>query len=391
MSCASVNHRLKQARSRPLQQTPSYGVPAIAGAGSSRGDEYREAMRGLWDLAARWLDESGILAALEHTDSSGRLVRILSYQRVAELDAEPDLDPGRISATPAEFRAQMTLIARRYQAISLEAIVAAHRGEARLPPRSVLLAFHGGYEDFERHAWPVLQDLGLPATLFVPTSYPDSQKPGFWWDRLYAALLETRLPRLHVEPLGTFDLREARGRWLAHRALRSYLGTLPESLAMSWLEQQLRDLDAPGASGRHRVLGWQKLRRLARSGVSICSHGHHLAPYTRLPPVERAHDLAISKALIDEKLNIYAPPPVFAYPGYARSPLIREETARAGYVLALGPRRGIDRLPLANPLDLMQLPVSRPTQARFRIGLRPGIAAWSPKFATARAPAGMSA
>ena len=60
-------------------------------------------------FVARTLEVSGVLGVLERMDHSSGL-RVLVYHRIDEPAAEPDLDPGLISATPAEFRAQMRLM-----------------------------------------------------------------------------------------------------------------------------------------------------------------------------------------------------------------------------------------------------------------------------------------
>lgn len=129
-------------------------------------------MKALADRAAEVLARCGLLTALEAADRGTDRVRVVAYHRVDEYDAEPDLDPGLISASPADFRDQMEAIALHYTAISIEQLAAAHRGETPLPPRAVLLTFDDGYQDFEAQAWPILRELGLPAVLFVPTSFP---------------------------------------------------------------------------------------------------------------------------------------------------------------------------------------------------------------------------
>jgi peptidoglycan/xylan/chitin deacetylase (PgdA/CDA1 family) len=69
------------------------------------------------------------------------------------------------------FAAQMAYLRLGgYNVISLEQL---HRGlfeGAPLPPRSVVLTFDDGYENFREHAWPVLRRHGFPATVFMVTN-----------------------------------------------------------------------------------------------------------------------------------------------------------------------------------------------------------------------------
>ena len=328
-------------------------------------------MKALAGQLAGWVARSGLLAALERADRRADRVRILAYHRIDEIDPDADLDPGLISATPSDFEEQVRIVAERYAPISLDQLVAAHRGEAPLPPRAVLMTFDDGYEDFARCAWPIMKRHGVPAVLFVPTSFPDSNGPGFWWDRLYSALVRTREAQVNVSEVGDLPLGGYEARRRAHKALRTYAKTLPHDEALAWLEGVIAQLaDIPSV---HRVLGWDALRELARDGVAVCSHSHAHALCNRLSPEALAEDLARSKALIESELGEYAPPPVFAYPASASDPKVHQAVADAGYEIGFGGRRGVPALPFEEPMNLMRMPAHRYSPALFRAGLRPSV------------------
>jgi peptidoglycan/xylan/chitin deacetylase (PgdA/CDA1 family) len=86
--------------------------------------------------------------------------------------------------------------------MKLDAIAAG----APLPPRAVLITFDDAYDDFGKTAWPILQHFRLPATLFVPTAYPDQPQRAFWWDRLYRAMVLASASEVYSAPLGTLPL-----------------------------------------------------------------------------------------------------------------------------------------------------------------------------------------
>jgi len=329
-------------------------------------------MKALAGKAASALARTGLLGAMEAVDRATDRVGILAYHRIDEPEAEPDLDPGLISATPDEFRAQMEVIAAHYTAISLEELVSAHSEGRPLPPRAVLLTFDDGYQDFAKNAWPVLQGLGLPAVLFVPTDFPDNPGPGFWWDRLHCALARTHERGIEVEGVGHLDITNVAQRRAAHRVLRTRAKTLPHAEAIDWLDQMIDRLaDIPPL---HRVLGWNALRDLARSGLSVCSHGHSHALCNRLPSDELMNDLVTSKSRIEVEMGDVAPPPVIAYPASACDAKVYRAVEEANYALAFGGERGVNRLPLASPFDLARMPVIRYGTALFRAQLRPSVA-----------------
>lgn len=78
---------------------------------------------------------------------------------------------GATSIAPAVFRAQMeALVAAGCPVLPLGAVADALEDGSSLPPDAVAITFDDGFLDFAEQAAPVLRDLGLPATVFLPTA-----------------------------------------------------------------------------------------------------------------------------------------------------------------------------------------------------------------------------
>lgn len=339
-------------------------------------------MKALAGRAAAWLAKSGLLDLLEAADRDTDRVRIVAYHRVDDPDAEPDLEPGLVSATPDAFRAQAEIIARHYHAVSLDQVVAAHRGEGALPSRAVLFTVDDGYADFAEHIWPTLRALGLPVVLFVPTAYPDVPGPGFWWDRLHAAARRTDRAVLDVPGCGLLEFGDAAARRRAYKAMRNYVKTRPHHEAMAWVDDVVARLaDVPSV---HRVLGWEALRKLAAEGVAICSHSHRHAICPRLSDADLAEDLATSKAILERELGAVAP--VFAYPSAIFDEKSQAAVAGAGFEMAFSGQRRIARVPFADPYDIARLPMMHYPTPLFRAQLRPSVAALGRLLIDGRVP-----
>ena len=74
----------------------------------------------------------------------------------------------------------MALVAEDYRPVALsELVTGLSRG--RVPDRSVAITFDDGYVDNLEYGLPVLERLGVPATIYVATGYIGSDAP-FWWD-----------------------------------------------------------------------------------------------------------------------------------------------------------------------------------------------------------------
>lgn len=95
-------------------------------------------------------------------------VSMLMYHRVTgDVDLELDLPF-------ATFREQMVYLANTGRVISLDEAIEGLRNGWLDNNRRYVLTFDDAYEDFYTHAWPVLAELDLPATLYVPTGFIES-------------------------------------------------------------------------------------------------------------------------------------------------------------------------------------------------------------------------
>lgn len=99
-----------------------------------------------------------------------RTTPILMYHSIA---ADAGTAFKRWTVTPGAFAAQMAyLAAHQYTPITVTSYVEAitHGGQS-LPLRPVVLTFDDGFADFAAAAWPVLQQYGFTATLYIATAF----------------------------------------------------------------------------------------------------------------------------------------------------------------------------------------------------------------------------
>jgi peptidoglycan/xylan/chitin deacetylase (PgdA/CDA1 family) len=267
------------------------------------------------------------------------LLTVLTYHRVDEPDRHPELFPGLVSATPEEFDAQLALVAARSNVVSLPELLEVREGRADLPPRAVLLTFDDAYADFADVAWPLLRRHGLPATLFVPTAYPDAPARAFWWDRLHEGLHGAAAAAV-VTPVGRLPLGSGTERTAAYRSLRTFLKSRPHEEAMDVVDALLDDLGTP--PGRSPVLGWDRLRALAAEGVALAPHSRTHPLLTRVGQGRLLDEVQGSLADLEREVGPTAP--VFAYPGGGVDATVAAGLAGAGYRLAFTTERGNEPL-----------------------------------------------
>ena len=81
-----------------------------------------------------------------------------------------DHTPGPYSVTPEAFRTQLTLIAGRHPIIRLSELSELFANPTDTG-RCVVITCDDAYWDFIAQALPILEELGIPCTLFVPTGH----------------------------------------------------------------------------------------------------------------------------------------------------------------------------------------------------------------------------
>jgi peptidoglycan/xylan/chitin deacetylase (PgdA/CDA1 family) len=224
--------------------------------------------------------------------------------------------PARLASTPGQLRAHL----RHLHRLGFHGVPFTDAIQGRAGGRAVAITFDDAYASVLRRAKPALDELGWPATVFVPTDFPGS------------------------------------GRLLAWQGIDQWLGT-PH-------EEELEPLT------------WDELRHLRDEGWEV---GSHTSTHPHLPALDdgRLHtELTTSRERCVEELGDCAS---VAYPYGEVDERVVLATREAGYTcgaalhdgsttgLLRWPRQGVYRVD--GPLRF-RVKVSRPARRALSAGLR---------------------
>jgi len=133
--------------------------------------------RNKWHEAATWCAQRvavGLQAATRRSIGDG--FSILTYHRVT--NRLPGIESPTINVTPNRLRAQLEgLLSRGFEAWSLNKVLASWQASTPIPSKVFVVTFDDGYENNLLHAVPILNELRIPATIFLATAYLDSSRP----------------------------------------------------------------------------------------------------------------------------------------------------------------------------------------------------------------------
>ncbi len=136
---------------------------------------------------------------------AGNALGIVTYHRVAPITRSVPRPSHNV--TPRRFRQQLSgLLNRGFTVWPLSRILKYRSQGTAIPPRTLVVTFDDGFQTVYTHAWPVLRELHIPATLFLTTAYLDCRHP-FWFD-LWGRSYADRVPPEAYRPLSSAQCQE---------------------------------------------------------------------------------------------------------------------------------------------------------------------------------------
>lgn len=188
------------------------------------------------------------------------------------------------------------------------------------------ITFDDAYLGVFRHALPVLERLGLPATVFIIAAAPDRPRP-FWWDRLAAAGRLDDPTRLRCRDDLAGD---------AERIVQAEPTPEP-AFPPEWLPAS-----------------WDVLRAAGGAGVSYGSHSMTHRNLARLAPADLADELMRSRRRVADELG--SAPGEISYPYGCTSDAVAAAAREAGYAAGIALSYGVVRAN-ADPFRIIRINV----------------------------------
>ncbi len=298
------------------------------------------------------------------------VISVLTYHHVAEPGPDYGFDPDVADATPAQFEAQMQVVARHCTAISIDTLLGGLAGQP-LPPNPVLITFDDGYRSNLEVALPILRRLRLPATFFIATRFLDERRL-YWWEAI-AQLVDrarragTTRVALTYPTAREVDLTAA----AAHAQLARVVKDTPGLDVDHFVTELARAMGVPWDRALERTLAdelimtWDEVRALADAGMDIESHGHSHRVLDTMSADELHLDLGRSRQLLTTQLG--RPVRAIAYPvgrSIVGRPALRDALRAAGYLIGFTNASGVNPVWRGiDPFDVARLATDRSMQA----------------------------
>ena len=201
---------------------------------------------------------------------------------------------------------------------------------------NVLLTFDDGYANNHALAFPLLQELDIPALFFVSTWHLSSGE-SFWFDRVIGAVQENRLIDLNLQPLGLKHYRlrpeDNSRRWDDIQSILEdfkNIGNASHPTVQAALEHLDVGWNIPVRNDAYRPLDAGQIVDMHNSGLCFFgSHSHCHEILTLLGAEELRHNLAVSRQVLETLLGV--PVEHISYPNGNVDARVREACRETGY------------------------------------------------------------
>jgi len=281
-------------------------------------------------------------------------VAVLMYHRVLTKDevARYPVQPG-MYVLDSVFAQQMSFVRSNFTVLSLQELLDLwQRGEWSAHARYCVITFDDGWLDNYRHAYPVLKQLRMPATIFLPTDYV-GRNEWFWPDQL-AVLCEVIADRKErQEHLAAVDgvlfgfLGEDASRLVEASVRQVQLGDEIIERCKHLPIERIRELvQALAAELRvtlpldRVIVNWDEVREMSQGGVSFGSHSCTHRIMTTITLDEVSEELVRSRqVLFEQGVNFV---PVYCYPNGNSDASIVDLVKVNGYEAAVSVRMGFE-------------------------------------------------
>jgi peptidoglycan/xylan/chitin deacetylase (PgdA/CDA1 family) len=306
---------------------------------------------------------------------------VLTYHRIADIDAQYPFDAELISASPAEFDWQMGLLARSFRPQKLGTLLQMSRENRALPAGSVAVTFDDGFLDNYAVAYPILRKHGIPATFFVTTDFVEHNRP-IWFEVVAFAFLSLRVGSIRhplcPQAMPSHATREVRLRELG--ATMQRLKGVPDVERTAFVQHLMGLVDAGALGAAWKRFGgamnWQQIGEVSRNNVEIGSHTVSHPILSRLDGQIMLDELSRSKSALEQKVGV--PVDLLAYPVGGRahfSPEVIRVAREVGYGFGISYVAGVNRSGQVDPFFVRRHTVERDmTRERFEAQLCwPGI------------------
>jgi len=227
---------------------------------------------------------------------------------------DQSFDPLSMGISVTLFEHLLKFLKKSYSIISLNQLLILIKEKRDIPSGSIILTFDDGYKDNYLNAFPLLKKYDIPATIFISVEAIHKQE-ALWYDRLVIAINSTQKNFLDLKKigLGEYFLVSEKDKIKTIKEITETSKYMNKEKRDKTINAIIKELHVDKEdNSESRMLSWEEIKTMSKSGISFGSHGMSHSILTTLSKEEAEYEIKESKRIIKEKVgmdvNMYAYP-----------------------------------------------------------------------------------
>jgi peptidoglycan/xylan/chitin deacetylase (PgdA/CDA1 family) len=267
------------------------------------------------------------------------------------------------------FRRQMLFLKKHYTPVSLSQVIEALSFGKPLPERAALITFDDGLKNNYGVAFPILQEMKIPAAIFPTLDFIGSENI-FWFDELYLILCEAAARRAALklpDPAAEkyFQTGQLWNSYLELAGAFKQSGLAFRNMEMDRLRKEI-PLDYRPFLDDFGVLSWNEIKTMHRSG--LIEYGVHTATHrilSELTEEEWNSEIVDPKIRLEDELGIKIS--AFCYPngrpGVDFQSTHKDFLRKTGYLCAFSTGDALENLKSVDRMNIGRISSKNDTSA----------------------------
>lgn len=308
---------------------------------------------------------SGLLWLIKSIKLRNSAVVLMYHRVLSEEEIACSFSYSGIIVSPETFRRHACFLSRYFNVIDNREFTRKIVHQEPFRSSSCLITFDDGWQDNYHHAYTILKEYKIPATIFIPVDYIESGNL-FWQEALGHAIntVIENSPDTLPPSLGELDKIQSASRSASHRKelIMEHVRRLKD-LPYTELEQIQREISAqiddeqiPQCNDSY--LDWEQIKEMTSHDISFASHACSHKILTRLSCEELKEELERSKDVIEKQTSNIVD--TIAYPNGNCNKDVTELAFASGYKVGFTTRSGITNH-MSAPLEICRINIKDTT------------------------------
>ena len=259
-------------------------------------------MKGKKEFLASGLHFSGLTSIASRLTKRNLL--IANYHRLYKASLCTKYDEGVFAHSEETFFNQLVWLKKNFDVVSESELIAITQENRDVRENIAHVTFDDGYSDCYDIAFPILKQLNLPATFFIPFYQVDKGELG-WWDSIAYLVKKTGKNQIEIGDV-RFVLGSSENRTDAISAILSSVKESSIDSSRKILDKLSIECDVllPSAEEqRKEFMTWDMIKELNDNGMSIGSHSMSHRILAQLEDSEQEWEIFESKKQLEEMLG----------------------------------------------------------------------------------------